>query len=66
VFTDRPLRRLYRISFLCGLGIFGFYRCVLIYMPTNGDAGGSLDPRLLLFLLAALLLASPAAQPRAE
>jgi predicted MFS family arabinose efflux permease len=32
VFTDVPVRRLYLVNFLCGLAIFWFYRCILMYM----------------------------------
>jgi MFS family permease len=32
VFTDRPIRRLYLINFLIYLGLFGYFRMVLVYM----------------------------------
>ncbi|HZC94571.1 MAG TPA: MFS transporter, partial [Bradyrhizobium sp.] len=32
VFTDRPIRQLYLINFLIYLGLFGYFRMVLVYM----------------------------------
>jgi MFS family permease len=32
VFTDRPIRRLYLINFLIYIGLFGYFRMVLVYM----------------------------------
>ena len=32
IFTDRPIRQLYLINFLIYLGLFGYFRMVLVYM----------------------------------
>jgi DHA1 family tetracycline resistance protein-like MFS transporter len=32
VFTDRPIRQLYLVNFLIYLGLFGYFRMVLVYM----------------------------------
>ena len=32
VFTDRPIRQLYLINFLIYLGLFGYFRMVLVYI----------------------------------
>jgi DHA1 family tetracycline resistance protein-like MFS transporter len=37
VFTDRPIRRLYLVNFLIYLGLFGYFRMVLVYMVDRWD-----------------------------
>jgi hypothetical protein len=48
VFTDRPIRRLYLINFLIYLGLFGYFRMVLVYMVDHCHTTGRSDHAYLL------------------